>query len=51
MSQNGQTNFKNLAANAARFLKFVSPFWDIMCFKGLKFMNEDLLKKKFSGSK
>ena len=30
MSQNGQTHFKNLAANAARFLKIVWPFWDIM---------------------
>ena len=26
MSQNGQTKFKNLAANDARLLKFVSPF-------------------------
>ena len=30
MSQNGQTHFKNLAAFAARFLKCVQPFWDIM---------------------
>ena len=30
MSQNGQTHFKNLAANAARFLKCAWPFWDIM---------------------
>ena len=30
MSQNGQTHFKNLAANAARFLKCVRPFWDSM---------------------
>ena len=30
MSQNGQTHFKNLAANAARFLKCVWPCWDIM---------------------
>ena len=32
MSQNGQTHFKNLAANAnaAIFLKCVWPFWDIM---------------------
>ena len=29
MSQNGQTHFKNLAANGARFLKCVWPFWDI----------------------
>ena len=28
-SQNGQTLFKNLAANAAMFLKFVGPFWDM----------------------
>ena len=30
MPQNGQTNFKNPAANAAKFLKFVWPFWDIV---------------------
>ena len=30
MSQNGQAHFKNLAANAATFLKCVWPFWDIM---------------------
>ena len=30
MSQNVQTHFKNPAANAARFLKCVWPFWDIM---------------------
>ena len=30
MSQNGQTHFKNFAANAARFLECVWPFWDIM---------------------
>ena len=30
MSWNGQTHFKNAAANAARFLKCVWPFWDIM---------------------
>ena len=29
-SQNGQTHFKNLKANAARFLKCVWPFWDVM---------------------
>ena len=29
MSQNGQTRFKNLAANAARFLKCAGPFYDI----------------------
>ena len=41
MSQNGQTHFKNLAGFAARFVKCVWPFWDIMhlrvkiifCFK------------------
>ena len=32
--QNGQTHFKNLAANAARFLKYVWPFWDVMQFEG-----------------
>ena len=30
MSQDGQAHFKNLAAFAARFLKGVRPFWDIM---------------------
>ena len=30
MSQNGQTHFKNRAANAARFLKYVWPLWNIM---------------------
>ena len=30
MSQNGQTHFKNLAAFAARFLKRVWPFWNII---------------------
>ena len=30
MSQNGQTRFKNLAANAARFLECVWPICDIM---------------------
>ena len=30
MPQNGQTYFKNLAAFAARFLKYVCPFWDLM---------------------
>ena len=30
LSQNVQTHFKNLAANAARYLKCVCPFWDIM---------------------
>ena len=30
MFQNGSTYFKNLAEFAARFLKCVKPFWDIM---------------------
>ena len=30
MSHNGQAHFKNLAANAAKFLKCVWLFWDIM---------------------
>ena len=29
-SQNGQIHFKNLAANAVRFLKCVWPPWDVM---------------------
>ena len=33
MSQNGQTHFKNLAANAARILKCVCPVWDIMHYR------------------
>ena len=28
-SQYGQAHFKNLAANATKFLKLVWPFWDI----------------------
>ena len=28
MYQNGQTHFKNIGENAARFLKNVWPFWD-----------------------
>ena len=35
MSKNGQTHFKNLAANAARFLKCDWPFYDI-ANKGLR---------------
>ena len=34
MAQNGQTHYKNLAAFAARFLKYVWPFW-ALCIKGL----------------
>ena len=30
MFENGQTHYKNLAENAARFVKCVWPFWDIM---------------------
>ena len=30
MSQNDQTHYKNLVAFAARLLKSVWPFWDIM---------------------
>ena len=36
MSQNGQTHFKNLAANAARFL--VSDHFGKLCIKGLKYL-------------
>ena len=35
MSQNGQTHFKNLAANAARFLKCTDHF-GTLCIKGLR---------------
>ena len=30
VSENGQTQFKNLVANVARFFKCVWPFWDVM---------------------
>ena len=30
MFQSGQTYFKNFAAFAERFLKYVRAFWDIM---------------------
>ena len=30
MSQNGQTHFKNLTANTARFFRCSWPFWSIM---------------------
>ena len=52
MSQNGQTHFKNLAANAARFLKCVWQFWDIMHLRVnnsvvLDFITKDDLVNKF----
>ena len=31
--QNGQAHFKNLAADAARFLKCVWPFWNIIYWR------------------
>ena len=33
MSQNGPIHFKNLAANAARFLKCVWPFYNIAKYR------------------
>ena len=33
LRQNGQTHFKNLGAFAARFLKSVRPFSDIMHYR------------------
>ena len=45
MSQNDQTHFKNLAANAERFLKSVWPFWDIMHWRVNAFKDMSL---KFS---
>ena len=33
MSQNGQTHFENLAANAARFLNGAGRFWEIMYYR------------------
>ena len=35
MSQNGQTHFKNPAANTARFLKCVCDHFGTLCIKGL----------------
>ena len=51
MSQNRQTHFKNLAANAARFLKCVWPF-GTLCIKGLTQKSGDclgLVEKRLSG--
>ena len=45
MSQNSQSHFKNLAANAARFLKWVWPFSDIMQYRAKKFINQDCQQK------
>ena len=33
-SQNGQTHFKNLAGNIARFLKGAGPFCGVIHLKG-----------------
>ena len=33
MPQNGQKHFKNLAAFAAKFLKCVWTFWDVMHYR------------------
>ena len=41
ISKNGQTHFKNLASNAARFLKCVWPFYNIA-----KMQSKGLTKKK-----
>ena len=50
MSQNDQTHFKNFAANAAKVLKCVWPFWDIMHY-GVKVnlfnLSNDIINKLF----
>ena len=38
MFQNGQTQFKSHAANAAIFLKYIIPLQDVM---GIKRLNDD----------
>ena len=48
MSQNGQTHFKNLAGNAARF-QSVSDRFGTLCIKGLKDSKVVLISKS-SGS-
>ena len=40
MSQNGQTHFKNLAANTARFLN-MSDHFGTLCIKGLRIIEHN----------
>ena len=53
MSKNGQTHFKNIGGNTARFLKCVWPFWDILEYANitLLFLKGDpadkCLRKKY----
>ena len=47
MSQNGPTNFKNVAALNARFLKCVWPFWEL-CINGLRIKIYEEVKMQFS---
>ena len=46
MPQNGQTHFKNLAAIATRFFKYISPFWAFI-HERVKEHPRDLLISKF----
>ena len=52
MSQNGQTHFKNIASDAARFLKCVWHFGKL-CIKGLRQVKkgQNLLVQNFKWSK
>ena len=45
MSQNGQTHFKNLAANAERFLNCAWTFWDIMHWRFKEHFFDAIIKK------
>ena len=47
MSQNGQTHFKNLPAFAARFLKYVWPFWDIMFLRVNRPIIDCVIEKRY----
>ena len=45
-TQNGQTHFKNFAANAPKFLKCVWPFWEVMYEKVDIFSREHLYESQ-----
>ena len=47
MSQNGQTHFKSLAANAARFLKCVWLFWNIIYYRVKDLVNANISAMSF----
>ena len=48
MSQNGQTHFKDLAANAERFLNCAWTFWDIMHWRFKEHFFDAIIKKRES---